>query len=254
MSGTEDRMFDIFRKQILSPTDVIEKAIRLKLVPPGNTPEHIKLNFSSLIENLQWDAYDIYLEEESATGKKTIEEFIRKKISPSATVDDVIHAVSSMFTELDRFFLSLTQSRRPRAGKAFEIIIRTLFKNLDYPFDEQQIINGQPDFLMPHRRHYDTNPMDSIIFTAKRTLRERWRQIVTEGTRGLGFFLATIDETISVSQLTEMLHHRIYLVVPERIKKETANYRAKPNVISFEHFFIHHLDPAMTRWKAGGII
>jgi hypothetical protein len=26
------------------------------------------------------------------------------------------------------------------------------------------------------------------------------------------------------------------------------------NVISYETFFNHHLDPAVTRWKAGGII
>lgn len=44
------------------------------------------------------------------------------------------------------------------------------------------------------------NAPDATIFTIKGTLRERWRQIVTEGTRGLGFFLATIDEGMKESQ------------------------------------------------------
>src|SRR3990170_4283733 len=115
-------------------------------------------------------------------------------------------------------------------------------KQLNYPFDEQQVINGKPDFLMPSRRHYDRNLMDCIIFTAKRTLRERWRQIVTEGTRGLGFYLATIDEGISAPQLGEMLNHRIYIVVPENIKRKIASYNAAPNVITYEDFFRQHLD------------
>jgi len=159
-----------------------------------------------------------------------------------------------VFTELDRFFLSLTQSRRTRAGSAFEIILRTLFKRLNYPFYEQQVINGKPDFLMPGKSHFDSNPMDCIIFTAKRTLRERWRQIVTEGTRGLGFYLSTIDESISTNQLDEMRNHRIYLVIPISIKEKVVQYRSAHNVITFEEFFRYHLDPAVTRWTERGII
>jgi len=247
-------LFDIFRKQILSPTGVVEKAINLKIKHPNDTPEYIKNNFSHLIEQLQSDAYEIYLEEEKRIGEGSIEVYIKNKLPKDATAEDTIQCVKLMFTELDRFFLSLTQSRRPRAGSAFEVILKTLFKKLQYPFDEQQIINGKPDFLMPGRAHFDNNPMDSIIFTAKRSLRERWRQIVTEGTRGLGFYLATIDESISENQLTEMMRNRIYLVMPERIKNENKLYNKTGNIISFEDFFTHHLDPAMKRWRANKII
>ncbi|MDO8302248.1 MAG: type II restriction endonuclease [Sedimentisphaerales bacterium] len=90
--------------------------------------------------------------------------------------------------------------------------------------------------------------MDCIIFTAKRTIRERWRQIVTEGTRGLGFFLATIDTSISDKQLAEMKAHRIYLVVPRDIRM-SGKYQEAENVLDFETFFLDHLDPAMARWR-----
>jgi len=133
-------------------------------------------------------------------------------------------------------------------------VLKTLFKKLNYPFDEQQVINGKPDFLMPSRNHYDTNSMDCIIFTVKRTLRERWRQIVTEGTRGLGFYLATIDESISGKQLGEMRDNRIHLVIPANIKGKVERYTSAHNVITFEEFFRYHLDPAVTRWKERGII
>ena len=94
--------------------------------------------------------------------------------------------------------------------------------------------------------------MDCIVFTAKRTLRERWRQIVTEGTRGLGFFLATIDDGVSQNQLDEMKRNRIYLVCPKHIKDDF--YREAINVITFSSFFEDHLDPAMKRWKKSGVI
>lgn len=105
---------------------------------------------------------------------------------------------------------------------------------------------------MPSYDHYVKNAIDCIIFTAKRTLRERWRQIVTEGTRGLGFYLATIDEKISSNQLDEARNHRIYIVCPEEIR--SGYYSGKVNVLSFTQFFKDYLDPAMERWRRNNVI
>jgi hypothetical protein len=96
--------------------------------------------------------------------------------------------------------------------------------------------------------------MDCVVFTVKRTLRERWRQIVTEGARGPGFFLATIDESIAARDLQEILDSRIILVVPRRVKESRADYASAMNVVTFKFFFEHHLDPAMRRWAASGVI
>lgn len=249
-----ETLFEICRKNMPSPVRVIDMAMERRLVAPNDTAEYMKANFSFLVERLQVDAYNIYLEEEKKAGSAAMEDYIKHRVSEDVPAYQVASTVSSMFGEFDRFFLSLTQSRRSRAGIALEVILRTLFLRLGYPFDEQQVINGKPDFLMPSRKYYDANPMDCIIFTAKRSLRERWRQIVTEGTRGLGFYLATIDEGVSEPQLREMLANRIYMVIPERLKREVAAYTAQPNVISFETFIMHHLDPAMARWRAGGVI
>ncbi|HZL68556.1 MAG TPA: type II restriction endonuclease [Candidatus Limnocylindrales bacterium] len=97
-----------------------------------------------------------------------------------STPGDLVRVLGENFYALDRFFLGLTQGRRPRAGAAFELVIRRLFVALNYPFTSQAVINGQPDFILPSVEHFRKNAMDAIIFTVKRTLRERWRQIVTE--------------------------------------------------------------------------
>lgn len=145
------------------------------------------------------------------------------------------------------------QSRKARAGKAFEGIIRGLFKQCDYPFDENRVINGKPDFIMPSEDHFRAHAADCIIFTAKRTIRERWRQIVTEGTQGAAFFLASLDENVTTEQIGEMRKKKIYLVVPASMKASTV-YKHEPNVLSFEDFFADHLDPAVARWKRHKII
>jgi len=105
----------------------------------------------------------------------------------------------------------------------------------------------------PRRSTSRAHAADCIIFTAKRTVRERWRQIVTEGAQGAAFFLATLDKKVTKEQIGEMRKKKIYLVVPLETKA-TKVYRNEHNVISFEDFFADYLDPAVTRWKKHKIV
>lgn len=216
--------------------------------------EQIKLNFDALFNETQLEIYKVFLKYQHEYGSRVFEAFADRLIK-SGELKDISQfgsILSKYFPLFDAFFLSLAQSRKSRAGKSFESIHNALFKELGYPFDEQRVINGKPDFIMPSYDHYVRNAIDCIIFTAKRTLRERWRQIVTEGTRGLGFYLATIDEKISSNQLDEARNHRIYIVCPEEIRSKY--YSGKVNVLSFTQFFKDHLDPAMERWRRNNVI
>lgn len=242
-----------FRENILGPQEIIGKAVEHK-IDNGISTKDIKKNFSALIQEIEKDAYSTYLLSEEQAWKKSVNGYFKENLGKKPSFDKTLRFVQGRFGEFNSFFLSLSQSRRSRAGSAFEYIIKMLFKRLEYPFDEQQIINGKPDFLMPSRAHYDQNPLDCIIFTAKRTLRERWRQIVTEGAKGRGFFLATIDEKVSRNGLEQMKNNKIYLVVPKHVKKKVEHYRTAHNVISFEDFFEDYLDPAMKRWKKAGVL
>lgn len=249
------KLFEIFKKHMSTPTEVVDMALDANFSQPPSA-DFVKKNFSKLVEKLQIDAYNVYLQEQKKNGEIAINDYLADaiKLRKNATANDVVSIASKSFEELDKFFLSLAQSRKQRAGSAFEDIIKTLFKKLSYPFQEQQVINGKPDFLMPSKAYYDINAMDCIVFTAKRTLRERWRQIATEGVPGRGFYLATIDEDVSESQLGEMKSNNIYLVVPERLNKEIEHYSKAPNVMSFEDFFEDHLDPAVKRWRKANVI
>ena len=244
---------DGFRRRIPSGRTIAAWAVAQSLGDRDRDVEWIKQNFSALVEQVQADGYEEYKRAERIAGAETIAEVFIGLLG-GRSAEETVNLFGTHFFALDRFFLGLTQGRRPRAGKTFEYLIRELFIRLRYPFSSQPIINGQPDFLLPSIEHFERFTADCIIFTVKRTLRERWRQIVTEGTRGLGFFLATIDEDVAERDLAEMLRARVTLVVPERIKHLRDDYSQAPNVISFEYFFRFYLDPAMDRWREAGIL
>ena len=228
-------LFKEFKKEV--PDNHILCSRAADIVLSGYSAKDIKKNFSSLFAKMQDEIYQQYLLSQNLAGQKIIDNIIIK----NGKVD---------FEEMNSFFMSIFQSRKSRAGKAFEYIIREMFSRLSYPFAEQVNINGAtPDFLMPSENHFRSRPLDSIIFTAKRTLRERWRQVVTEANQSYGFFLATIDEKITMSQLKQAADNKIYIVLPKDIKSENINYQNAYNVLSFEEFFEQHLDPAMKRWK-----
>jgi len=235
-----------------SGADVIQQAIDSVLGDKAEDSDWIKSNFSHLVDEAQRVAYGIYLSAEGPAASRAIRDVFGSELGDKASADDVFQLIEKHFYSLDRFFLGLTQGRRPRAGKAFEYVLKVLFDKLSYPYTPQPIINGQPDFLLPSVEHFRENAVDCIIFTAKRTLRERWRQITTEGLQGYLFYLATIDENIGSRDLEEIKKSRIYLVVPKSLKaKKYADANA---VISFEVFFRDHLDPAMRRWHSNGVI
>ena len=232
---------------------VTKQAIEELCFPNGVPVPNIKERFSELVNDVQIRAYEIYLNSESPAVTQAMAEVFRPMLPADATADDMLALLGKHSRALDKLFLGLSQGRKSRAGSAFEYVVSELFSHLNYPYTPQPEIDGtKPDFVLPSHDYYKQLPIDCIIFTLKRIIRERWRQILTEGTHGLGFFLGTIDPDISPPQLAQLAKNRIRIVVPAQVK--AAAYSSAPNVLSFEEFFRDHLDPAMTRWRANGIV
>ena len=239
---------------IATSQDIIDQTINQIYQIYGDDPQNIKNNYDEIVVNGENYAYSVYLESQLNYGKEVISTFVQDLIEENqiTSISEIPSMIGDYFEAFDSFFLSLSQSRKTRAGSTFESIHNTLFQRLGYPFAYQQIINGKPDFVMPSVEYFRRNPSDCIIFTSKRTLRERWRQIISEGARGSHFFLATIDDSITTSTFREMRDNRVNIVCPEEIIRN--NYQNEDNVYSFHDFFTDHLDPALTRWSRNGII
>lgn len=143
------------------------------------------------------------------------------------------------FNQLGATFLSASQHRKSRAGRSFEHHIEALLRDGGISYAAQVVTGGRrPDFVMPAaidaRKAFSA---DSLVLSAKTTLRERWKQLTLEKFEG-SLFLATVDDRVSAEAIADMARLGICLVVPESLKgsKET-DYANDDNVITFRRFF-----------------
>lgn len=245
------QIFALAGKLLPSSREVFEAALA-ELLPNLDDTESIKRNFSALVFDVQVRAYEKYLEAEGKAVAAALQELIEPRLRGHSAAEVFAFIREHPFV-LDRLYLSLTQSRRTRAGRTFELVVTTLFQALSYPYTAQpELAGSKPDYVLPSLEHYEEYATDCILFTCKRTLRERWRQVVTEGATGQAFYLATIDDRLSQPELARMQQNHVIVVVPAEIKND--RYADRRNVVSFEDFFEHHLDPAVKRWQASGAI
>jgi EcoRII C terminal len=77
---------------------------------------------------------------------------------------------------------------------------------------------NKPDFIFPGSNEYRDQRFRSellVMLGAKSTLKERWRQILTEAARIPRKHLCTLEPSISKDQTDEIAKHAVQLVVPE---------------------------------------
>lgn len=167
-----------------------------------------------------------------------------EKVSKMNPVDAIKDFTMEYPGHIYNLALSNTQSRRSRAGKEFEAIIELLLIGAEIPFDAQGAIGKHyfqthqigklVDFVSPSVAEYLTNKRNTMLISAKTTLRERWQEVPEEVNRtGIReMYLATLDDNISDETLRIMYEANV-IVVTTRMNKEN-NYARNNHVITFE--------------------
>lgn len=203
--------------------------------------EHASEYIADMRENC-WNEF-VPFEKEFTTRMLTYLIDIEKvcKMNPVDAIKDFTMEYPNHIYNLS---LSNTQSRRSRAGKEFEAIIELLLIGAEIPSDAQGAIGKQyfqthqigklVDFVTPSVAEYLANKRNTMLISAKTTLRERWQEVPEEVNRtGIReMYLATLDSTISDESLRIMYEANI-IVVTTRMNKET-NYPNNNRVITFE--------------------
>lgn len=118
------------------------------------------------------------------------------------------------------FSLSVQNRRKSRMGYSLQNQLAALFDSQKLRYEAQAITEGKnrPDFIFPSSRAYHDKGFDAsllIMLGAKSTLKERWRQILTEAARIPQKHLCTLEPTISEDQTNEIAKHSVQLVIPE---------------------------------------
>lgn len=120
------------------------------------------------------------------------------------------------------FSLSVQNRRKARAGQALENHLQAVFdaRRIHYVRGGETENRNKPDFLFPGTREYLDTSFRSDHLTmlgAKSTLKDRWRQVLSEAERVNEKHLLTLEPAISENQTDEMRAKSLQLVIPRRL-------------------------------------
>ena len=162
---------------------------------------------------------------------------------------------SSLFHELyPRFrdaFLSVSQSRKTRGGKDFELQIERLLDIAGIPYHRQET-EHRTDLILPDLETHRTNRNISAIVSTKRTLRERWAEVAEElfNLRSPNVFLFTADESVSQNHVNRICdQYNIHLVVWDKVK--SSKHFDRPLVLGYSEWAGSRLGVLRQNWKQG---
>lgn len=118
-----------------------------------------------------------------------------------------------------KFSLSVQNTRKSRVGLALENHLEAVFAahNVRYSRGAETENKNKPDFLFPgHGEYHDENyPTEMLtMLGSKSTLKDRWRQVLSEAERIPMKHLATLSPGLSENQTDEMQAKGLQLVVP----------------------------------------
>jgi hypothetical protein len=120
------------------------------------------------------------------------------------------------------FSLSVQNRRKSRAGHALENHLEAVFEAFNLRFDHaaETENRNKPDFLFPGQDEYRDAafpPSRLTVLGAKSSLKDRWRQVLSEAERIPEKHLLTIEPSVSENQTDEMRAKRLQLVVPKSL-------------------------------------
>lgn len=134
--------------------------------------------------------------------------------------------IGRLFKDVDDFLhtaASIMNRRKSRAGRALENHVDHILLEAKIPHEMRPKVDGTPDIIIPNQRAYlDAEyPVEKLLVVGvKTTCKDRWRQVLNEGRRVPNKHILTLQQGISLSQLTEMHQAGITLIVPEKLKNK----------------------------------
>jgi hypothetical protein len=158
-----------------------------------------------------------WLEIEYETFQTLEKRDIQRRLQQGFIEEGIINVESFL-----HYSSSVNNRRKSRAGKSLEYHLEYIFQTQNIVFSSQKFTEGQskPDFIFPGIAQYSEPgfPISELTFLgAKRTLKDRWRQILKEADRIPTKHLVTVDTALTETQIEEINNAGVKLVVPSPI-------------------------------------
>jgi len=250
------------RKKGLPSSQVIvdETFKKLGFLPEEITPELVQENFNRMLKEVWIETLHVLEDyEERIYPSNVIDGLMTLKtdvIEESKKIDDskgfrsaIRFLFCSLYPYLRVIFLSISQSRMTRGGRDFELQFGKLLELMNVPY--QKIKRAyRVDFMIPSDELFRRNPTAAAIVSAKRTLRERWREVVEElhAMRSPNIFLVTADPDVGKGHVKAICgDYRIHLVVWDEVKER---YSEEPLVLGYTEWANNRIPILRQFWES----
>lgn len=221
--------------------------------------EYFIENASFIVEKLREASWEYFHPKEKQFTSFMLQKLVSKEeIRNLNGLEAITYFIESFPEHIYALTLSNTQSRRSRAGKEFEAIIEIILIGANIPMDSQGNIGKKVfmekglgkmvDIVSPGAIEYIINKRNTILISAKTTLRERWQEVPEEMERtgAREMFLITLDENISAEVIETLYDNNIQIVTTRNNKKR--NYSSYNNVLDMEEL-LDILSVNAMQWK-----
>jgi hypothetical protein len=265
MADVRQRMIDLMQRvrergQLPSSKEIIDETFEeLGYVPDTISPDEVMANFNSILREA-WEHALVVLERHEervyATGitRELSEEYPDDIEEANRVAEDegflagVTRLLESWYPMLRRAFLSVSQSRKQRGGKDFELQIEKLLDLAEVPYFKQEP-RYRTDLILPDLETFERNKTIAVIVSVKRTLRERWAEVAEElfNLRSPNVFLFTADENVTGTHVERICgQYNIHLVVWDHVKAE--RYPGEPLVLGYTEWANERLAVLRQYW------
>jgi len=216
--------------KIIPEVDVILREAITSLNLDKIPAKEISKNFGQLMEKVELTAFKVYKRYEAKAFEKLVELWIenRKEWISKVLREEGEEGIKSIFMEfvkpLREMEFRAGQMRKSRGGITFQRIVKILL-NLagvpcEEPHEETRNILKRIDLVCPDAETARKTPDKAVFIAAKRTLRERWKQVVPEQMRGARLYLVTLNGELSEKKAKEIGEAGMIVYVRDELKEK----------------------------------
>lgn len=250
------------RKEVMPGSEAIVKETFQDLgliadtpLVPGITPDDALSNFNTYLKDVFNHTLVVLEKYENVVYPHVLRELPNMKSSElSETISDadplqkqIGDALVILYPDIWRVMLSRSQSRKTRGGKDWEHQIAGMLRLGGIPFQMQEA-KYRTDFMIPSATKFERDRTKAILLSAKRTLRERWRQVAEElfRTKAANAYLAVAEnkDKITQNKVKEIWDHNVHLLVWDEVKQ--TKFPDHPGVMDYTTFATSEI-PALRR-------
>jgi len=221
------------KKQIPKVDEIIEK-IWEELNFDSN---YIKKNFGEALIKADEVGLRIFLEYEEKALRTLAEEWLMiqsneirnklKEILKTENIRNFVKKTAGIFLEFAKLVQKLEKDlgsmRKARGGKNFEKMVYKFLSFIgircEIPRGKKGKILGRIDIVIPSTKVAIETPDKAIFITCKRTLRERWKQEISQVRLNQRTYLITIDTKLPLSKAYEINEKGFIAYVRDELKE-----------------------------------